>query len=594
MCGFVASFGFNFKEKNFKKALKHLSRRGPDSEGKWSEDKVFLGSRRLAIIDLKKRANQPMHSLCSRYILVFNGVIYNFLELRDYLLAKGIKLRTYSDTEVILELFALEAEKMLPKLKGMFAFVIWDRVKKKAFAARDPYGIKPLYIGTCKYGLILASQVKTLLSTNLISKEYDIDSKSLFRILGFVIEPNTWFKHIKSLNAGNYIWIEKGAIISDIKWHDINKYWDNISLSNKKYSKEKVYEEVKKSVAESVKRHLVSDVPVGLFLSSGIDSAVLAGLMVENGHKSITAITVSFNDFNNTENDEVVEAKIVAKHFGIKHYVYKVSKKDFTNDLPEILSAMDQPSIDGVNTWYASKAASKLGLKVVFSGVGGDEIFFGYRLFKQIPILIRTISFISKIPGLIKFINLFLILISSIKNNIRYRYILIWGKAVFSAWLLKRSIFISKNLIDLKNNNNNSKYFINDFFYKKIFSNVSQKPTKFIKLKLAQIESIIYLRSQLLRDADWASMYHGVELRTPFVDVSLLNNLKDVLFYLQFFKSKTPLISSLTKKELPKSIIIRKKIGFDVPIRQWILGSTKNKIKNSSWADWMRIVSNIY
>jgi asparagine synthase (glutamine-hydrolysing) len=255
---------------------------------------------------------------------------------------------------------------------------------------------------------------------------------------------------------------------------------------------------------------------------------------------------------------------------------------------------MDQPSIDGVNTWYASKAASKLGLKVVFSGVGGDEIFFGYRLFKQIPFLIKTISFISKIPGLIKFINLFLILISNIKNIIRWRYILILGKTVFGAWLLKRSIFISKNLIDLKNNNNNSKYFINNFFYKKIFSNVSQKPTKNIKLKLAQIESVIYLRNQLLRDSDWASMHHGVELRTPFVDVSLLNNLKDVLFYLQFFKNKTPLISSLTKKELPKSIIVRKKIGFDVPVRQWILGSTKNKSKHSTWADWMRIVSNIY
>lgn len=594
MCGFVASFGFNFKEKNFKKALKHLSRRGPDSEGKWSEDKVFLGSRRLAIIDLKKRANQPMHSLCSRYVLVFNGVIYNFLELRDYLLAKGIKLRTYSDTEVILELFALEAEKMLPKLKGMFAFVIWDRLKKKAFAARDPYGIKPLYIGTCKHGLILASQVKTLLSTNLISKEYDIDSKSLFRILGFVIEPDTWFKNIKSLNAGNYIWIERGAIISDIKWHDINKYWDNISLSNKKYSKEKVYKEVKKSVVESVKRHLVSDVPVGLFLSSGIDSAVLAGLIVENVHKSITAITVSFNDFNNTENDEVADAKIIAKHFGIKHYVYNVSKKDFTNDLPEILSAMDQPSIDGVNTWYASKAASKLGLKVVFSGIGGDEIFFGYRLFKQIPILIRTINLISKIPGLLKLINLFLILMSSIKNNTRWRYILIWGKTILGAWLLKRSIFISKDLIYLKKNNKSSDYFIADLFYKKIFSNVSQKPFKNIRLKLAQIESVIYLRNQLLRDSDWASMYHGVELRTPFVDVSLLNNLKDKLFYFPLLKSKDPLISSLTKKKLPKSIVLKKKIGFQVPLRQWMQELTKNRLKNFSWTDWMKVVSNIY
>lgn len=594
MCGFIASFGFNFKEKNFKRALENLSRRGPDSEGKWSEDKVFFGSRRLAIIDLKKRANQPMHSLCSRYVLVFNGAIYNFLELRDYLLAKGIKLKTYSDTEVIIELFALEAEKMLTKLKGMFAFVIWDRVKKKAFAARDPYGIKPLYIGTCKYGLILASQVKTLLSTNLISKEYDFESKSIFKILGFVIEPDTWFKNIKSLKAGNYIWIENGTVTSNIKWHDINKYWDNISLGNQKYSKERVYKKVKKSVVESVKRHLVSDVPVGLFLSSGIDSAVLAGLMVENGHKSITAITVSFKDFKNTENDEVIGAKVIAKHFGINHYVYNVSKNDFINDLPEILSAMDQPSIDGVNTWYASKAASKLGLKVVFSGVGGDEIFFGYRLFKQIPFLIKIIDFISQIPGLIKFINLFLILISSIKNNTRWRYILIWGRTVFGAWLLKRSIFISKNLIDLKNNNNNPKYFINNFFYKKIFSNVSQKPTKNIKLKLAQIESIIYLRNQLLRDSDWASMYHGVELRTPFVDVNLLNNLKDVLFHLQFYKSKILLISSLTKKELPKSIVEKKKIGFEVPVRQWILSLSKNKIKKLSWDEWMRTVSNIY
>lgn len=594
MCGFVASFGFNFKENNFKKALKHLSRRGPDSEGKWSENKVFLGSRRLAIIDLKKRANQPMHSLCSRYVLVFNGVIYNFLELRDYLLAKGIKLRTYSDTEVILELFALESENMLPKLKGMFAFVIWDRVKKKAFAARDPYGIKPLYIGTCKYGLIIASQVKTLLSTNLISKEYDIDSKSLFRILGFVIEPDTWFKNIKSLNAGNYIWIEKGAIISDIKWHNINKYWDNISLSNKKYSKEKVYKEVKKSVVESVKRHLVSDVPLGLFLSSGIDSAVLAGLIVENGHKSITGITVSFNDFENTENNEVEGAKVIAKHFGIKHYVYNVSKRDFINDLPNILLAMDQPSIDGINTWYASKAASKLGLKVVFSGVGGDEIFFGYKLFKQIPILIKFISIISKIPGVVKLINVFLILISYLKNNAKWRFILIWAKTVNGAWLLKRSILTSRNSFFLKKNNTNLENLNNNFFYKKIFSVLSKKPNNNIRLKLAQMESVIYLRNQLLRDSDWASMYHGIELRTPFVDVTLLNNLKNIFCYFPFFNSKAPLINCLTKKDLPKSITIKKKIGFETPIKQWIRQLNKKRFKSLGWNDWMKTVSGIY
>ena len=594
MCGFIASFGFNFKEKNFKRALDNLSRRGPDSEGKWSEDKVFLGSRRLAIIDLKKRSNQPMHSSCFRYVLVFNGAIYNFLELRDYLLAKGIKLKTYSDTEVILELFALEKEKMLPKLKGMFAFVIWDRVKKKAFAARDPYGIKPLYIGTCKHGLILASQVKTLISTNLISKEYDIHSKSIFWILGFVIEPSTWFKNIKSLKAGNYIWIEKGTITSDNKWHDINICWENFSLNNKKISKEKIYKKVKTSVVESVKRHLVSDVPLGLFLSSGIDSAVLAGLIVENGHKSITGITVSFNDFENTENNEVEGAKVIAKHFGIKHYVYNVSKRDFINDLPNILLAMDQPSIDGINTWYASKAASKLGLKVVFSGVGGDEIFFGYKLFKQIPILIKFISIISKIPGVVKLINVFLILISYLKNNAKWRYVLIWAKTVNGAWLLKRSILTSRNSFFLKKNNKNLENLNNNFFYKKIFSVLSQKPNNNIRLKLAQIESVIYLRNQLLRDSDWASMYHGIELRTPFVDVTLLNNLKNIFCYFPFFNSKAPLINCLTKKDLPKSITIKKKIGFETPIKQWIRELNKKRFKSLGWNDWMKTVSRIY
>jgi len=159
MCGFIASFGLDYKVSDFKNALNHLSRRGPDSEGIWNSEKVFMGSRRLSIFDLKDRSNQPMISLCSRYIIIFNGAIYNYKNLREYLLKKNINLKTESDTEVILELYALEGTNMIDKLQGMFAFVIWDKIKKEAFAARDPYGIKPVYIGTGKDGLILSSQV---------------------------------------------------------------------------------------------------------------------------------------------------------------------------------------------------------------------------------------------------------------------------------------------------------------------------------------------------------------------------------------------------------------------------------------------------
>ena len=225
MCGFIASFGLDVSYNDFKVALKHLSKRGPDSEGTWLENKVFLGSRRLAIFDLNSRSDQPMHSLCSRYIIVFNGSIYNYKILRNYLTDYNIKLKTHSDTEVILELFALEGPKMLSKLEGMFAFVIWDCKKKIAFAARDPFGIKPLYIGTNPNGTILSSQVKTIISTKLISTVKDKSSQFLFWNLGYVMEPCTWFKDIKTLKSGHYIYIKNGEIISETKWYDLNKNW---------------------------------------------------------------------------------------------------------------------------------------------------------------------------------------------------------------------------------------------------------------------------------------------------------------------------------------------------------------------------------
>ena len=209
MCGFITSFGISFKNTDFKSALNHLSRRGPDSEGVWTDDKVFMGSRRLAIFDLNNRSNQPMRSLCSRFIIVFNGAIYNYKELREYLLKKNINLKTESDTEVILELFALEGSSMINKLKGMFAFVIWDSAKKEAFAARDPYGIKPIYIGYSEEGLILASQVKTLLHTKFIKKDIDLYSNYSFLNLGYVLEPRTWYKDIKALKPGSFIIIKR-------------------------------------------------------------------------------------------------------------------------------------------------------------------------------------------------------------------------------------------------------------------------------------------------------------------------------------------------------------------------------------------------
>jgi asparagine synthase (glutamine-hydrolysing) len=592
MCGFIASFGVDVNQNDFKNALKHLSRRGPDSEGIWVENKVFLGSRRLAIFDLNNRSDQPMHSSCSRYIIIFNGSIYNYKVLRKYLIDNNIRLKTHSDTEVILELFALEGPKMLSKLEGMFAFVIWDCKEKKAFAARDPFGIKPMYIGTNLDGIILSSQVKALLSTKLINNDKDINSQFSFWNLGYVMEPRTWFKNIKALKSGYYIYIKDGKIISEIQWYDLNKNWIIADSKEKKITKREFSKIIKDSIIASVKKHLIADVPIGIFLSSGIDSTIIASIASSNSNKKITAITVSFESFDGSEYDETIKAKKIAQKFGMEHHVFRVTQKDFQNDLPDILEAMDQPSIDGVNVWYASKAAAKLKLKVVFSGVGGDELFFGYNHFNTIPIVFNLFKYLKKIPTLIFFIKIFLKLISNLKKDKRWRTISKFSNSIFNLWLLKRTILTPIDIIDNKILSNKID---TEFFYHNNFDTLTLSKIKNHKIQLAKIESTFYMRNQLLRDSDWASMYHGVELRTPLVDTTLLENLTNVMSSYSLYKDKQPLKSAF-KTILPKDIDYKKKIGFQTPTKDWIKNYIKDEtqISNNDWFNYMKVVFNLF
>ena len=592
MCGFIASFGLDVNQNDFKDALKYLSRRGPDSEGAWTEHKVFLGSRRLAIFDLNNRSDQPMHSSCSRYIIIFNGSIYNYKVLRKYLIDNNIKLKTHSDTEVILELFALEGSKMLSKLEGMFAFVIWDCKEKKAFAARDPFGIKPMYIGTNLTGIILSSQVKALLSTKLINNDKDINSQFSFWNLGYVIEPRTWFKNIKALKSGYYIYIKDGKIISEIQWYDLNKNWIIADSKEKKITKREFSKIIKDSIVTSVKKHLIADVPIGIFLSSGIDSTIIASIASSNSNKKITAITVSFESFDGSEYDETIKAKKIAQKFGMEHHIFRVTQKDFQNDLPDILEAMDQPSIDGVNVWYASKAAAKLKLKVVFSGVGGDELFFGYNHFNTIPIAFNLFKYLKKIPTLIFFIKIFLKLISNLKKDKRWRAISKFSDSIFNLWILKRTILTPIDIIDNKILSNKID---TEFFYHNNFDTLTLSKIKNHKIQLAKIESTFYMRNQLLRDSDWASMYHGVELRTPLVDTTLLENLTNVMSSYSLYKDKQPLKAAF-KTILPKDIDYKKKIGFQTPTKDWIKNYIKDEtqIPNNDWFNYMKVVFNLF
>lgn len=567
MCGFVAAFtSAPVPTAALHAALAHMRDRGPDGEGIWNEDGAWLGHRRLAILDLDPRAAQPMHSDCGRYVIAFNGEIYNYRELRAQLQAQGVAFRTTSDTEVILALFAAEGEAMLPKLHGMFGFAIWDRQARRAFIARDPYGIKPLYLATVQGGVILASQVQALRVSGLLDDAPDARGRAGFWLLGSVPEPRTGYRDIVALPAGHHAWIEGGRAGAPQCWHDIGQHWRQAPRDE--LPDEEVFGRVREALCESVARHLVADVPVGVFLSGGIDSGALAGLMVEAGTCDLTGVTIAYDEFAGRHEDEAPIAAAIAAHYGIAHHVRRVGREEFLADLPRIFEAMDQPSIDGINTWYASKAVAELGLKVVVSGVGGDELFQGYESFDQLPKLQARWNFVSRIPGLLPTARLAGRLQARRSGNPRWNNAADWARSLEGAWWLRRSLHAPQELLELMGPAHaraGLEGFVAEDWVRGMTGPLPEVP----RLALGQIESMIYLRNQLLRDSDWASMAHGVELRTPLVDAYLLQQLQPLLGNFARFPHKR-LLAEAPQKPLPEAIITRRKTGFGIPVARWL------------------------
>ncbi|MBW8368912.1 MAG: asparagine synthase (glutamine-hydrolyzing) [Arenimonas sp.] len=585
MCGLIAIVGGNAgTQSGFRNALQHMLRRGPDGEGVWEDNGIALGHRRLAILDLDPRAAQPMHSACGRYVIVFNGEIYNFAELRRAREAAGDVFHTTSDTEVLLALFVAEGEAMLARLRGMFAFVIWDRLIERGFAARDPYGIKPLYYGLTKEGVVLASQVKALLATGQVSREPDLHGQAGFWLLGSVPEPRTWYRDIQALPAGHCAWIEEGRIKGVRSYWDIGNAWRN-AASGGLVQNAAVQDAVRSALQRSVERHLVSDVPVGVFLSGGIDSGALAGLMVEAGARELQGITIAYDEFAGSPQDEAPVAAQLAAHYGIRHHVRRVTRGEFLLDLPRILAAMDQPSIDGINTWYASKAVAELGLRVVVSGVGGDELFQGYESFDELPRLVSRSATLMRLPGASVAARMAGNLQARRSGNQRWRHAAQWTRTLPGAWWLRRSLHAPEDLPILMGADRARealKGFEADSWTQRMSGPVPADP----RLALGQIESTTYLRNQLLRDSDWASMDHSVELRTPLVDAWLLAEVQSMLPVFWRFPKKS-LLAHAPSNVLPAAITGRRKTGFGIPVGRWLgeqMGGNGGSMDSRGWA----------
>lgn len=587
MCGFVVSLtnkpcDVSHERKAIAAACERMAPRGPDAQGIWQENGVTLGHRRLAILDLDARAHQPMSSACGRYMIVFNGEIYNFRELRAQREAAGDTFCTSSDTEVLLALFAAEGEAILPKLRGMFAFFIWDTAARRGFAARDPYGIKPLYYARTEKGWLLASQVKAILATGLASRDPDPAAQAGFWLTGSVPEPRTWYRDIRALPADHSVWIADGALETPKSWWDIRDNWRQ--ASGDALPNQQVQEQVSEALKDSVRAHLVSDVPVGVFLSGGIDSGALAGLMREAGTANLQGITIAFQEFTGKHEDETPVAASIAHHYDIMHHVRMVTRKEFEQDLPAILDAMDQPSIDGVNTWFASKAVAELGLKVVVSGVGGDELFHGYPSFRQLPRMVALWRYVACLPGALAAAQWGCNLQARRTGNARWSYMPEWARRLPTAWLLRRGLFAPRELPALMGGELATAA-LQEFDPEAWITGLSEPLPHDPENALALLESVTYLRNQLLRDSDWASMAHSVELRTPLVDAWLLRHLLPMARAFRRFPEKR-LLAEAPVSALPEAVIRRRKTGFGIPVQPWLqqMGMIREGGLSRGWA----------
>ena len=398
MCGIAGLYAFNpsappADRAELRTIRDHMSARGPDGLGEWFSEngRVAFGHRRLAIIDLTEGGAQPMHSADGQLVITFNGEIYNYRELRRELEAQGHVFRTGSDTEVLLHLYQAKGTAMLQDLRGMYAFALWDARKQALLLARDPFGIKPLYYTPTRNGngasngtLRFASQVKALLAGGQIDTAPEPAGHTGFFLWGSVPAPYTLYRGIRALPAGHYLWVSGQGATESVPFCQITDILTHATNNPARGTQGDALDAIGAAMRDSIAAHHVADVPVGMFLSAGIDSALITALSSAHGERPHT-LTLAFAEYVGTPNDESPLAEQLAAQLGTRHATVMVRKADFMEQREQLLAAMDQPSIDGVNTWFVSQAAASQGIKVALSGLGGDELFASYPNFADLP-----------------------------------------------------------------------------------------------------------------------------------------------------------------------------------------------------------------
>ena len=540
---------------------------GPTPKGSWTGGRVGLAHRRLAIIDLDPSANQPMDftppGAGDALRITYNGEIYNFRALRDALEARGHQFRTQSDTEVLLHLYSEHGAAMVLHLRGMYAFAIWDPARRGMLLARDPFGIKPLYVADDGRTLRAASGVKALLAGGGVDKSPDAAGHAGFFLFGYVPEPHTLYAGVRALSPGATLWVDEDGAHAEERFFDVSETLSNGGAEGS--------DDLRALLRESVAHHLVSDVPVGVFLSAGLDSATLTALASESHGAGLDTMTLAFGEYQGTDRDEAPLAERVAAAYGTRHQTVRIEGGSFAGELDGLFRAMDQPTIDGVNTYFVAKEAAGLGLKVALSGLGGDELFGGYDTFRQVPALVAGLGRIPGMRALGRALRLVAAPVAGALTSPKAAGVLEYGTRFGDAYLLRRALFMPWELPGILGADMAAEGMGALRPLERL--DRTQAPVAGARRKIAALEMAWYMKNQLLRDADWAGMAHSLEIRVPLVDWTLFSALAGLLG-----KPGAPVkgdMAATPARPLPEALLARPKTGFTVPVGDWVRGSER-------------------
>ncbi len=557
MCGIIGIYNNNLPEIKIKKIAETLNHRGPDDEGYYfdKENKIAFAHKRLSIIDLQT-GHQPISNEDETIWIIFNGEIYNYKILKNELIIKGHKFKTKSDTEVIIHCYEEYGENFVEKLNGIFAFALWDKRLKKIIVARDKVGVKPLYYYSDNNIIIFASEIKAILKHPSIKIEPDYESIDKYLTFLYIPDEKTFFKNIKKLMPGFLLLIKEGQIT-------IKQYWDlQISKNEKENDKKFIYENFLELFEEVVKDQMMSDVPIGSFLSGGIDTSCICSLLSKNMSERLKTFTVSYS--KNLSYDEYFYAKIIGEKINADMYRIEQNPYEFRESLSEIIFKLDQPSTGAalVPLYFVSKLAKENNVKVVFSGEGGDELFAGYPRY---------------------FITYLHFLLSNGSPQFCYYYpkfIKLWGwkfNFTFLKRLFNNSKYFYYDIINFFNNKEKKKLLTNDFKKKYSKSYFYIIEDYFNKVKENNFfEQLLYIDFKtylvgLLEVLDKIAMAHSLEGRVPFLDERIIEftyklNLNQKI---ENFENKI-FLKKVFKNILPEKILTASKKGFLVPTDMWL------------------------